>query len=207
MRRGIDVSHYQGDIDWRRVHEAGVSRVYLKCSEYHRDKRLDEYLDGMRRYIPDPTRTEIDPIEHGLYHLWHGDLGVCQVDELIDTYIVHPTISLPPAIDLEHSALSDATRGQLEELIASIIRVQECLGMGVMVYVSARGREHLLADGRWAQIWALGYTRLWMMRREEHSEDMTLAGAPPWSWHQWTSDGRLDGVQLRVDLNWVRDEE
>src|SRR5687768_1484289 len=41
--RGIDVSHHQGAVDWKKVEAAGIDFAYIKATEGrdHRDPRFD----------------------------------------------------------------------------------------------------------------------------------------------------------------------
>ncbi|MDE6686311.1 MAG: hypothetical protein K2K17_03230 [Lachnospiraceae bacterium] len=45
--RGVDISYYQGDVDWQ-VLENGLSFVYMKATEGsgHQDIRLEEIMAG-----------------------------------------------------------------------------------------------------------------------------------------------------------------
>ena len=49
--QGIDISKYQGDIDWDRVRDAGIRFAYLKVSEGgdHVDDRFYENWEGGER--------------------------------------------------------------------------------------------------------------------------------------------------------------
>ena len=69
---GIDVSSWQGEIDWRRVHRAGIAFAFARVSNgLDADERFAENFAGMRR-------------AHVRRHR-HAPAGICcqpQVDRL-----------------------------------------------------------------------------------------------------------------------------
>jgi lysozyme len=201
--RGIDVSHYQYPIDWRRVHESGVQHVCIKWSEVSVDRRAPEYLRDLEAYRPDPRATVIDPPGVGLYHLWRPHLGDGQIDSIVQAYDERPWLYWPPALDLETRRLREATGEQLESLPDVLARMATPrLPGSVTVYLSARGAKILRTAGVWADIWrAVPCTLLWLCDRARYPRD--LDGAPPWSWWQCSSTGSVPGIDGRVDMDLV----
>ena len=51
MIRGIDISNWQGEINFPRLAQTDVRLLYIKATEGtdYRDPRLDDYYDGARR--------------------------------------------------------------------------------------------------------------------------------------------------------------
>ena len=85
---GIDVSHYQLDIDWKQVKEAGKKFAILKCMYEAQSHRKDEYFEanyeGCRRngiatgvYIFIASASIADPVADAnalLHHLYNRKL-------------------------------------------------------------------------------------------------------------------------------------
>ena len=48
---GVDVSHYQGKVDWREVRDAGVSFIYLKSTDgvTYTDPKYDDNATAIRQ--------------------------------------------------------------------------------------------------------------------------------------------------------------
>ena len=44
-KHGIDVSHYQGKIDWKKVAASGIKFAIMKCQYEAQSHRIDEYFD------------------------------------------------------------------------------------------------------------------------------------------------------------------
>jgi GH25 family lysozyme M1 (1,4-beta-N-acetylmuramidase) len=213
-RRGIDVSHYQGDIGWKAVHESGVNDVYLKWSEFHVDHKVTEYLAQLAEFRPDVRNDGIDPFRVGLYHLWHGELGPDQADELIEAYLTRGAhLHHAPAIDLEtddgkhpeYRFLKDATSADLDMLLNIVSRI--CMAFGACrLYLSERGAKALRMLGFWDRLWAIDGTQLWLC--DHGSTPHQPDGAPLWTWWQH-GNGPVPGIthddgKPVVDLNYVR---
>ncbi|HEX2267270.1 MAG TPA: GH25 family lysozyme [Actinomycetota bacterium] len=92
-RYGIDVSHHQGTIDWRRVAADNISFAYIKASEGtdHRDRRFDVNW----------SRAGEAGIERGAYHFFTlCSPGDGQARNFLDA-LPPDGDALPPAVDLE----------------------------------------------------------------------------------------------------------
>ncbi len=92
--RGIDVSHHQGLIDWRRVAATHVRFAYLKASEGAdwRDPSFAPNLAGARS----------NAIAAGAYHYFTFCApGGAQATNFLDMAEPEAT-NLPPAVDLEY---------------------------------------------------------------------------------------------------------
>jgi len=107
MIQGIDVSHYQGHIEWVRVAQAGSKFVYVKASQGTtiQDAKASEYMDGARAaglYV-------------GLYHYFTptGDAGAQYKNFLaVAEKCGGLNGMLVPALDVEgdsHNTLGDMT--------------------------------------------------------------------------------------------------
>ncbi|MDP8956334.1 MAG: lysozyme M1 (1,4-beta-N-acetylmuramidase) [Actinomycetota bacterium] len=92
-RYGIDVSHHQGLIDWRRVAADDIMFAYIKASEGtdHRDRRFIANWQGA---------AEVG-IERGAYHFFTlCSAGEAQARNFLDA-ISPDEDAMPPAVDLE----------------------------------------------------------------------------------------------------------
>jgi len=93
--QGIDVSHHQGEIDWKEVKQEGIDFAYIKATEGGDfvDPRFQENLAGA---------TE-NGITAGAYHFFTlCTSGAEQSGNFISTAPANRA-ALPPAIDLEFS--------------------------------------------------------------------------------------------------------
>jgi lysozyme len=186
--RGIDVSRYQGVVDWRAVAAAGVHFAFVKATEGTdlRDPRFAENwaasaAAGMRR---------------GAYHFFtFCTPGAAQAANFIDVVPVDAK-ALPPAVDVEFAGNCrnwqslDAIRAELGVLLDALERVY---GRRPIVYFTRESHERVL-DGH-----VDGYPT-WAR---------SLFGRPrarfgPWAFWQYAHNGRVAGIDGLVDLNVFR---
>ena len=91
---GVDVSNYQGEVDWQRLEEQGVQFAYIKATEG------SGYVDeSARRNIEDSAQTGI---KRSCYHFFSFDSsGHTQAQSFIKT-VGRDEIDLPPVVDIEY---------------------------------------------------------------------------------------------------------
>lgn len=92
--KGIDVSHYQGKIEWQKIKEQGISFAYIKATEGSSsvDEFYSENIDGAGRA----------GIRAGAYHFFSFDSpGRQQAEHFIDK-IGSQDGMLIPAVDVEY---------------------------------------------------------------------------------------------------------
>ena len=179
--RGIDVSHYQGAIDWDRVRGDDVAFVYVKATEgaYYVDPRFAENWQGARRV----------GLPVGAYHFFN----LCRPgrDQAVNFLAVVPKLgdSLPAAVDLElggNCTNRPAPEIFARELTAFMTEVEREQGREVIFYVT---RDFLAAYGR-----SLPARAIW--RRSILREP----ALPRWTLWQYRK-GVVAGVDGLVDLN------
>lgn len=91
---GVDVSHYQGSIDFAQIREQGIDFVFIKATEgsSHKDECFDENWENAKQ-------TELFM---GAYHFFSFDSsGKMQADHFIST-AGSLKGKLPPVIDVEY---------------------------------------------------------------------------------------------------------
>ena len=98
MIPGIDVSHYQGTIDWAKVKASGVQFAYIKATQGASfvDPKLAENVEGA-------ASVEI-PI--GLYHVFVANSGEEQEQNWLKATRQYPA-QLPAWLDVEPGAVTE----------------------------------------------------------------------------------------------------
>lgn len=194
MYKGIDISHWQGNIDYQAVKDSGeVDFVILKAGGsddgFYEDSRFRDYLDGFR---------SVDmPILGAYYFVGSGCVsegdGIADADRLCD--ILDGTGIKYAILDLESTDPSDID-GATE---ASIGFMDRCIerGYNTMIYASdISGFQNRLHLDRLD-----GYKK-WVARYG--SEPQYVSDYAMW---QYSSDGSIPGISARVDMNYLYDEE
>lgn len=183
--QGIDVSHHQGAIDWRRLPEQGVDFAYIKASEGrdHRDRTFTANWTGARRA----------GIARGAYHFFTlCRPGADQAANFIAAVPAEPD-ALPPAVDLEYmgNCSRPVTSDRFHaELAAYISAVEAHYRKPVLLYLTAE-------FDRAYQVSARVDRPLWLRALIRQPG----FGARPWLYWQVSNFRRLDGIEGRVDWN------
>jgi GH25 family lysozyme M1 (1,4-beta-N-acetylmuramidase) len=198
---GIDVSHYQGKIDWAKVAAAGTRYVICKASQ-------DE--GGWDKTFHDNVRgASAVGLPVGAYHFAVPE-SVDDPDDEARAFLrqVEPVkgiLTLPCTLDLENNAgkLSPSKLESWSLTWAQI--VQDATGKVPILYTGAGntysflnvrvgGGKRLVEFGM--PLWAARY------RGADAKDPGTALGAyKTWSIWQWTGHGRVEGIEGDVDRN------
>ena len=188
--RGVDVSHYQGKIDWETLADQDIDFAFIKATEG------SSYVDDTFEYNFKEARKT--GIAVGAYHFFSFDSAAkTQAENFINT--VEPFEGmLPPVIDFEFygDKQKDPPKKEevcnlLDELIALI---EEHYGMKPIIYATEISYDLYLAGGyEDYDIW---------IRNVITAPKMVDDRA--WTFWQYTNRGRLDGYdgeEKFIDIN------
>ena len=185
--KGVDVSYYQGTIDWNAVKADGVEYAFVRVSDGlgFEDPKFEANWNG----------TRAAGIYHGAYQFFRPNQDPIQQAELLLAKIGTPgPDDLPPVIDVE------ANGGLGPDAVATAVRawvdhVSAALGRAPIIYTGFFfWRDQVGApDMTSSPLWHAQYT---------DAECPNIA--PPWpSWAFWqfTSSGSVAGISGNVDTN------
>jgi len=186
--QGVDVSHYQGEIDWNAARAAGVDFAYIKASEGGdlRDERFAANWSG----------TAEAGIKRGAYHFF----SLCKPGREQATNFIalvpREADALPHALDLEFGGNCAArpTRQALLAEVATFIQMVEAHSEKPMMLYLTREFEEQYKVGE-------AIDRPLWLRRIGLAPDY---GAHPWVMWQANPKRRVDGIEGPVDWNVVR---
>ncbi len=226
---GIDVSHWQGTINWTKVAAAGKRFAFLKASE------ATDYVDTT--YPTNRARANAAGILVGAYHFARpaaplssvtagGDATAAEGDAIAAQAVTAAEVDaiaeadhfvgtaaprrgdLLPVLDLETTGGLDVPTLQVW-VRAFMERVHERTGIRAMIYVSPSFWKTYMGDTRWFA--DNGYPVLWIAHWTTATQPAMPAsnwGGDGWTFWQYTSSGHVDGigdgVTTRVDLNRYR---
>lgn len=125
---GIDVSHYQGNIDWNKVKAAGVDFVIIQAGyEYTKNQRFEEYYAG----------AKAAGIPVGAYLYTYAD-NVTEATKEANTLVNNlkgKTFEWPIYIDVEESSkYSQYTKDYVADLVLTELQILEEAGYFCGVY-------------------------------------------------------------------------
>lgn len=196
MLEGIDVSHWQGPIDWTQVSAAGERFAYVKASEG------TTFVDSM--YLANRDQARAVGMSVGAYHFAQpgiepGD-AIAEADHFVATAL--PTGGdLLPVLDLERSGgLSQVdliawVQGYMDELY-------RLTGVHGVIYCSPAFWTTYMGDTPWFAM--NGYDILWAAHWTSLPSPTVPGGnwgGYGWTFWQYTSSGSVPGITGSVDLN------
>lgn len=151
-KKYLDVSRYQGRVDWPKVRAAGYEGVMLKTVSTNR--KLSSRKDGL--YI-DPTfernyqGAKAAGLAVGAYYYTYAttrDMADAEL-ALLKTVLVGKTFELPICVDVEENKITQLGKQELTDLVAYALGVVESWG----VYAHALHPACILA--RPTSIWVV----------------------------------------------------
>ena len=180
--RGIDVSHHQGQIDWRRVAADDVAFAVIKATEGG-DHVDDAFSTNLREALAAGLAV-------GAYHFFtFCRPGADQAKNFISV-VPHDQPLLPPVVDIEFggNCPQRPTPEQLRaELAAFLTPVEAAFGKPAIVYLTDEAEQ--VYAGR------IAARPLWLrsLLQQPDRDD--------WVYWQYHNKGRVDGINGDVDLN------
>ncbi|NIK80012.1 lysozyme [Paenibacillus castaneae] len=181
--RGLDVSHYQGNVDWKTVAEAGkYDFVYMKATEGH--DYTDDTFEG------NWEQAKVSGLLVGAYHFFSSrSTGEQQADQFI-AVVPNEEKSLPPVIDLEIALTHDVDTIQ-RELKAMSAKLETAYDKKPILYVTYDTYNTYVSNG-------FDDYDIWIRDIVKYP---TLKGKKEWMFWQYCNRGRVKGIDAYVDIN------
>ncbi|MFC3885468.1 GH25 family lysozyme [Bacillus songklensis] len=182
----IDVSHHNGNIEWRKVALDGVRGVYIKATEGR------TYTDP--KFLINYKSAKSAGLRVGFYHFARPDNNR-PADEV--NHFINVTQSLeadlPYSLDLEVAA--DLGADRLTDFAYEwLMGLVNKTGHPVMIYASAGyARSYLKSK--------LGQFPLWVAHYTTERTPMANHTWDQWHMFQYTSSGKVNGISGNVDIN------
>lgn len=184
---GVDVSIYQGEIDFDRVRESGVKVVYIRAGEGA------DYTDPT--FARNAAGARAAGLHYGFY-LYVTARSEAEAREQADFFaglIRGKGYDCRPAMDFEDfSGLSVRAVNAIG--LAFLERLAEATGTTPLLYSDAYA-----ADAVWGN--ALGAYPLWAADYGPDEPDVTSGHWAGWTGFQYADDGRVPGIPDDVDLD------
>ena len=188
---GIDVSKYQGTIDWNAVASSGVKFAWIKATEGgdHLDERFQANWQG----------AKLAGIPHGAYHFMYWCRKPIEEATWFEENVPVEADALPPVLDVEPTPDSRTCRRHLErdQTIADMKVVLEEMerhfGKRPVIYTNLQFYNAILAGGAFAEypIW---------VRSTKHNPTMRYSDRD-WQFWQYQANGIVPGIDGEVDRN------
>ncbi|MFW8595417.1 GH25 family lysozyme [Cribrihabitans neustonicus] len=190
---GIDVSRYQGDVDWHQVRRAGVSFAYIKATEGgdHTDPRFEDHWRGARRA----------GLPRGAYHYYYFCRPAAEQARWFIKHVPRDPRALPPVLDMEWNHMSKTCTKRPS---GATVRAEAKKFLDILErHYGRRPVVYTTVDFyRDTGIGRLGGTEFWLRSVAGHPRE--VYPGKEWSFWQYSGTGRVPGVAGDVDLNAFR---
>jgi lysozyme len=188
--QGIDVSHYQLDIDWRKVREAGTRFAFIKATEG------GDMLDP--RFRDNWREAKEAGVPRGAYHFVFWCRPARDQARWFIRNVPKDPDALPPVLDVEWSHKTSCRRPSAETARAKMREMLKAFeahyGKKPVIYTDINFHEDVLAGTREFDDYPF-WVRSVADRPEERYERR------PWEFWQFTATGTVPGIRGDVDRN------
>lgn len=186
---GLDVSHWQGDIDFQKVKDAGVEFVFIRVGsqrgiggEYFVDKKFEQNIKGFQKVGI--------PVGVYFYSYASSKLAAKVEAEWVVQQIKDYDLELPVVFDWENWSFYqefNLSFYNLTEMANAYFKVVEKAGYKGMLYSSKNYLETVWFDTK-RPVWLAHYTQ-----QTNYQGD--------YKFWQLCSNGRVPGIKGNVDVN------
>ncbi|WP_375326496.1 glycoside hydrolase family 25 protein [Candidatus Tisiphia endosymbiont of Nemotelus uliginosus] len=192
---GIDVSHWQGEINWQKVKEVGINFAIAKVtggSDYQDPKFLSNWV-GMKN----------NNIKAAAYHYLKGyQLPESQITNIKEALVAKCDFDVCNdilAIDVEEKLNENVGPEQMADTLYGLLVALNKTFNNIYIYCSPNYWENKVA---W-QKYDFSPYKLWIAHwtKEKSPTIPTTWQDKGWVWWQHSSKGRIDGIVGDVDLD------
>lgn len=184
---GIDISHHQGEIDWRKLAKAehtgsGIQFVFMKATEG------SDWVDSA--FQRNFAEARENGFIRGAYHFFSNTSSAEKQADFFCEQVRLTDNDLPPVLDVETPGDygDDSLRLEVKTWLK---RVEKHYGVKPIIYASRKFKERFLSDD------SLDTYPFWIAHY--YVDSLTYEGK--WAFWQHTDMGRLPGIKGRVDMN------
>lgn len=194
---GIDVSHFQGVVDWNAVAAQGIAFAFAKATEGTgwTDARFAGNWDGMKE----------GGIIRGAYHFFRPATPAAdQAAHFVGIVKSIEAGDLPPVLDVEeattktgHSEWDDVRVDQRVSVVLTWLQeVEQLLGRKPILYTRRGFVENILGDPG-----PLTNYPLWVAHYTTAAIPAVPEGWTGWTFWQYSQSGHVGGIETDVDLD------
>lgn len=188
MLKGIDVSKYQGKIDFAKVKAAEISFVIIRCGTgFNGKSNPDPYFETNYK------NAKAAGLQVGTYFYAYAktsELAEKEADYCLDV-IKGKTLDLPVFYDLEENSIARTGKENILAVAKAFTEKIKAAGFSAGIYANLNWNKNYLTD-KW-------YDTLprWIA---QYNSKCTYTGK--YDIWQYSSNGRVDGISGNVDMNY-----
>lgn len=188
--RGIDVSKWQGDINWKKVSLAGIDFAMIRSSfgREHTDEKLKTNVQGCEKY----------DIPYGFYHYTYAD-SVSEAKKEARYFlktIKNYSPDYPVVLDIEEEHFKKMSRKQVTNIIIAFMTELEDSGYYASVYSYANFFRDCVDMSQ------INKYDIWIASWGDE-EKLNNAYDGHYGMWQYSATGNVNGIKGEVDLDYA----
>lgn len=187
---GIDISVWQGDIDWHKARSNGVNFAFLKATEG------GDLVDPAFEH--NWAQAQAAGVARGAYHYFYHCRPAAEQARWFIAHVPRAQNALPPVLDMEWTPRSPTCRTKRPatqiraEARSFLSALQDHYGQVPILYTTLDFYED-------NQLWKLTGVEFWLRSTAAHPSD-SYPGQH-WTFWQYSATGAVPGLRGPVDLN------
>lgn len=186
---GVDVSRWQGNIDWAKLRAQGANFAYIKATDG------GDHLDPMFR--KNWNGAHAAGLKRGAYHFFYWCRSGAEQAEWFIRNVPKSATALPPVIDVEYNHQSSCKKRPSRELVLKKMktfmdRLEEHYGQRPVIYTAPDFYEDNLQG-------EFGDHAFWLRSTAAHPKK--VYPDRKWLFWQYSGTGLSHGVKGEIDLN------
>ncbi|VUG06175.1 Lysozyme M1 [Paenibacillus polymyxa] len=189
--QGIDVSRYQGNIDWKAVKAEGISFAFIKASQGQR------YVDPT--FITNAKGVRAAGILLGAYHFVDAiNVEAARAEarhfaEVLKQVGGGTALDLPPVMDYENNPGNLSKTLISAVALAFLLELERLTGRKPIIYTGNAFATNFNAS--------LGGYKLWIARYSDTRVPSDTVTWKRWDIWQYSDSGKVAGIKGNVDMN------
>lgn len=197
MKRGIDVSTYQGDINWAQVKADGIDFAMIKATQ---GRSVTGAYRGFtdRYFVQNITGAHRWGIRCGVYHYLTAQTVPEAMEEAeLFLSVIEPyrsIISLYAAVDVEEDKYLPKDKTLLTQIVYAFCSRVQAAGYDPIIYTNPNYLKFRLND--------VSKYPLWLALWRSKTNVPTVKQYPAMRMWQWGSEA-VDGIKGKVDANFM----
>lgn len=185
---GIDISHYQGHIDWRELQDATIQGYPVRFV-------IMKATEGSSRVDKNFRANFYNAREHGfirgVYHFWSNNSSPREQAQFFLNNVKLLQGDLPPVLDVEHKPKNVSVEDFQQDVLTWLHIVEDHYHVKPIIYTYYKFKTKYLDASVFDDYpyWIAHY----------YVDNVEYGG--PWKFWQHTDAGRLPGISGNVDLD------
>ncbi len=186
--RGIDISHYQGTIDWDQLQNAMIERSPIRFI-------VMKATEGATKIDPSFKENFSQALEYGYirgaYHFWSNKSSARQQAYFFLNNVPLEDGDLPPVLDIEHKPKEMSTEDFQREVLTWLHIVEDRYHVKPIIYTYYKFKMNYLSSPVFDDYpyWIAHY----------YVDKIEYTGE--WKFWQHTDAGKLPGIKGYVDFD------